>query len=327
MADMGFLPSVNRLLELTSPTRGRPSSFRRPSMETLRFSPSATSAIRCVTSPTSRRTLPSDVEHVFWKIDRADRMAHTAEVITTTNPTSSSPGPAMVPTAWPAAGGTRGHRGGDARWTIPEPAHPGARRTLRRVAPRPWSRPMSLPGAFTSTAWPASSTSTRRRTTRPTSIARGGRPVPVRPALVVSLVDGSQVRAAKRLQQRWASRARSRPCRRPESRPAHRACPGRDRSSGLRRQLPHRPVDSRSGRRSTWATCPTPFTETELSSIFATTGRCTRPPSSRTRTRGALVVSVSWSFPKARGLRAIAEIDGRNVAGSTVESDSARTRP
>ena len=72
MADMGFLPSVKRLLELTSNSR-----------QTVLFSATLDGDVAVLTQRYQRDPVrhesevqedaPGDAEHVFWKVQRADR--------------------------------------------------------------------------------------------------------------------------------------------------------------------------------------------------------------------------------------------------------------
>jgi superfamily II DNA/RNA helicase len=85
MADMGFLPAVKRILDMTSSRR-----------QTVLFSATldgdvATLTERYQRDPVRRESdvqqdAPGDAEHVFWKVDRADRVAHTADIIGTASP-------------------------------------------------------------------------------------------------------------------------------------------------------------------------------------------------------------------------------------------------
>jgi superfamily II DNA/RNA helicase len=80
MADMGFLPEVRRLLDMTAAKR-----------QTWLFSATLDGDIAVLTrdyqtSPVRHEVggdddRPSDVRHVFWSIDHADRLGHTADII------------------------------------------------------------------------------------------------------------------------------------------------------------------------------------------------------------------------------------------------------
>jgi superfamily II DNA/RNA helicase len=85
MADMGFLPAVKRLLDMTSEQR-----------QTILFSATLDGDVAVLTDRYQRdpaRHLSevqddaaSDAAHHFWKVDRADRAAHAADVIATASP-------------------------------------------------------------------------------------------------------------------------------------------------------------------------------------------------------------------------------------------------
>jgi superfamily II DNA/RNA helicase/cold shock CspA family protein len=84
MADMGFLPAVQELLDRTPPTR-----------QTLLFSATLDGAVdrlvRRYQRDPSRHLLPeadqSLATHHFWAIERSDRVAVTAEIVTAAGPT------------------------------------------------------------------------------------------------------------------------------------------------------------------------------------------------------------------------------------------------
>jgi superfamily II DNA/RNA helicase len=85
MADMGFLPAVKRILDLTSDRR-----------QTVLFSATLDGDVATLTQRYQRDPIrhesdvqqdsPGDAEHVFWKVARTERMAHTAEVIHSASP-------------------------------------------------------------------------------------------------------------------------------------------------------------------------------------------------------------------------------------------------
>jgi superfamily II DNA/RNA helicase len=88
MADMGFLPAVRRLIDMTSPTR-----------QTLLFSATLEGPVERLVrdyqhDPVRHEVAPArahrgDVQHHFWRVEAKDRVAITAEAI-------ASRGPAMV---------------------------------------------------------------------------------------------------------------------------------------------------------------------------------------------------------------------------------------
>ena len=84
MADMGFLPSVRRLLDQTSPSR-----------QTALFSATLDGDIDGVVKSYTRNPVvrdlgeeaAGDIVHHFWKVDRAARTGLTADIIARTGPT------------------------------------------------------------------------------------------------------------------------------------------------------------------------------------------------------------------------------------------------
>ena len=85
MSDMGFLPAVKRLLDMTSTDR-----------QTILFSATLDGDVAVLTQRYQRNPVrhesevqddaASDVEHHFWKVDRTDRPAHAALVVTSAGP-------------------------------------------------------------------------------------------------------------------------------------------------------------------------------------------------------------------------------------------------
>jgi superfamily II DNA/RNA helicase len=85
MADMGFLPAVRRLLDMTSSSR-----------QTILFSATLDGDVGVLAERYQRNPVrhesdvqddaASDVEHHFWKVDRADRAAHTALAVASASP-------------------------------------------------------------------------------------------------------------------------------------------------------------------------------------------------------------------------------------------------
>jgi superfamily II DNA/RNA helicase len=85
MADMGFLPAVKRLLDMTSSDR-----------QTVLFSATLDGDVAVLTQRYQRDPVrhesevqddaASDVEHHFWKVDRTDRPAHAARVVSSAGP-------------------------------------------------------------------------------------------------------------------------------------------------------------------------------------------------------------------------------------------------
>ena len=85
MADMGFLPAVKRILDMTSADR-----------QTILFSATLDGDVKVLTDRYQRNPIrhesdvqedaASDAEHRFWKVDRADRPAHVADIIASSSP-------------------------------------------------------------------------------------------------------------------------------------------------------------------------------------------------------------------------------------------------
>jgi superfamily II DNA/RNA helicase len=85
MADMGFLPAVKRILDLTSPDR-----------QTILFSATLDGDVKVLTEGYQRNPVrhlsdvqedaASDAEHHFWKVARVDRPAHVAHLVASTSP-------------------------------------------------------------------------------------------------------------------------------------------------------------------------------------------------------------------------------------------------
>lgn len=85
MADMGFLPAVKRLLDMTSGDR-----------QTILFSATLDGDVKVLTERYQRSPVrhlsdvqedaASDAEHHFWQVDRADRPAHVAHLVAAANP-------------------------------------------------------------------------------------------------------------------------------------------------------------------------------------------------------------------------------------------------
>jgi len=85
MADMGFLPAVKRILDMTSPTR-----------QTILFSATLDGDVAVLTQRYQRDPVrhesdlqdddAANAEHHFWKVERADRTAHVARVVSSASP-------------------------------------------------------------------------------------------------------------------------------------------------------------------------------------------------------------------------------------------------
>ncbi len=324
MADMGFLPSVKRLLELTSNSR-----------QTVLFSATLDGDVAVLTQRYQRDPVrhesevqedaPGDAEHVFWKVQRADRMAHAAEVISTTNPsivfTRTRHGADRLARQLAGHGVTavamHGGRSQSQRTRALKDFSTGRAQAL--VATDVAARGIHVDGVASVVHFdpPEDEKAYLHRSGR---TARAGAT-----GLVVSLIDGSQVGGTKRIQRALglegpildrggAARievgpASARPVERPqyEERP-HRQ-PNRDGSTLYVGNLPYS------------------VTETELMSIFADHGPVTSASivtykdSGRSRGFGFVVLS------EGQASRALTAVDGRNVRGRKLKVTSARTRP
>jgi superfamily II DNA/RNA helicase len=85
MADMGFLPAVRRLLDMTSPKR-----------QTIMFSATLDGDVAVLTERYQRDPVrhqsevqdeaASDAEHHFWRVEREDRLDHTARLVASASP-------------------------------------------------------------------------------------------------------------------------------------------------------------------------------------------------------------------------------------------------
>ncbi len=85
MADMGFLPAVKRLLDMTSSDR-----------QTILFSATLDGDVKVLTERYQRNPVhhhselqddaAADAEHHFWRVERNDRLHHTARVVHGANP-------------------------------------------------------------------------------------------------------------------------------------------------------------------------------------------------------------------------------------------------
>ncbi|MET0567257.1 MAG: DEAD/DEAH box helicase [Acidimicrobiia bacterium] len=85
MADMGFLPAVKRILDMTAPTR-----------QTILFSATLDRDVAALTQRYQRNPVRHEselqdeaalsAEHHFWKVDRANRTAHVARVVSSASP-------------------------------------------------------------------------------------------------------------------------------------------------------------------------------------------------------------------------------------------------
>lgn len=327
MADMGFLPAVRRLLEMTSRER-----------QTVLFSATLDRDVAVLTERYQRNPVRhesdlqedavNDVEHVFWMIDRADRVAHTAEVVASASPSIIF---------------TRTRHGADRLARQLE--RTGVRAVAMHGGRSQAQRNRALKDFTTGRAQALVATDVAARGIHVEGVAsvihfdpaeddkayvhRSGRTARAGASgLVVSLVDGSQVRAAKRLQHFLGIGTQI------PTRPAptgHFVEPDREErqkrpSTTVARS--HRPVDRDHTGGSTLyvGNLPYSFTEDGLTAMFRDHG----PVQSATivkykdtdRSRGFGFVVVG----EGKGPSAIAEIDGREVAGRRLRVKAARPR-
>jgi len=327
MADMGFLPAVRRLLEMTSRDR-----------QTVLFSATLDRDVAVLTERYQRNPVrheselqehaANDVEHVFWMIDRADRVAHTAEVVASASPsiifTRTRHGADRLARQLDRAGVTavalHGGRSQGQRNRALKEFTTGRVQAL--VATDVAARGIHVEGVASVIHFdPAEDHKAYLH--RSGRTARAGAS-----GVVVSLVDGSQMREAKRLQQSLgiATHIPTRPVptrhfMEPE-REEHRTRPSTT-------VVPaHRPLDRDYSGGSTLyvGNLPYSFTEDGLTAMFRDHG----PVQSATivkykdsdRSRGFGFVVIAEGNESS----AIAEIDGREVAGRRLRVKAARPR-
>jgi superfamily II DNA/RNA helicase len=326
MADMGFLPAVRRLLEMTSPTR-----------QTILFSATLDGDVAVLTQRYQRDPVrhesdvqedaESDVEHVFWMIDRADRVAHTAEVVASASPsiifTRTRHGADRLAKQLERAGVTavamHGGRSQNQRNRALKDFTTGRAQAL--VATDVAARGIHVEGVASVIHFdPAEDDKAYLH--RSGRTARAGAS-----GVVVSLVDGSQVRAAKRLQHSLGigTQIPTRPIPTGDSAGPHRE--DRMKRPSTTAATSHRPTSrDHSGATLYVGNLPYSFTEDGLSAMFRDHG----PVHSATivkykdsdRSRGFGFVVVG----EGKGSSAIAEIDGREVAGRRLRVKAARPR-
>ena len=187
MADMGFLPAVQQLLDRTpadppdAAVLGHARRRGRPARAALPARPVAPRAARG--RPDARAT------HRFWTVDRGDRVDVTAEIVARRRPDDRVlPHQARRRRAGEEARAARRAQRGDPRQPLAGPARARARGVRRRQGRTRSSPPTSRRAASTSTTSPASCTSTRRPTSRTTRTARAAPRAPAPNGTVVSLV-------------------------------------------------------------------------------------------------------------------------------------------
>ena len=171
MADMGFLPEVKRLLDACADQR-----------QTLLFSATLDGDVdviirRYMDRPVRHEfagddTMGDNAEHVFWGVERQDRLEVSAAHHRPDRPDGRLlPDQARRRPRRQAARQARRHRRRDPRRPDARTSVSVRSRTSARAVPWRSSRPTWQRVASTSTASPASSTSTRPRTPRTTCTA------------------------------------------------------------------------------------------------------------------------------------------------------------
>ncbi|HEU5113783.1 MAG TPA: DEAD/DEAH box helicase, partial [Acidimicrobiia bacterium] len=199
MADMGFLPAVRRVLDLTAPDR-----------QTILFSATldgdvATLTHRYQRDPVRHESELQDedagsAEHHFWKVDRADRTAHVAKVVTSASPsivfTRTRHGADRLAKQLAGAGvsavALHGGRSQQQRNRALKDFSSGRSQAL--VATDVAARGIHVDGVASVIHFdpPEDEKAYVHRSGRTARAGAGG--------MVVSLVDGSQVKSAERLQ-------------------------------------------------------------------------------------------------------------------------------
>jgi superfamily II DNA/RNA helicase len=327
MADMGFLPAVRRLLEMTSSDR-----------QTILFSATLDGDVAVLTQRYQRNPVRhesdlqehavNDVEHVFWMIDRADRVAHTAEVVASASPsiifTRTRHGADRLARQLERAGvsavAMHGGRSQNQRNRALKDFTTGRAQAL--VATDVAARGIHVEGVASVIHFdPAEDDKAYLH--RSGRTARAGAS-----GVVVSLVDGSQVRAAKRLQHSLGigTQIPTRPAPTGYVSESHREERTKRPSKAVTR--PHPVAARKHSDDSTLyvGNLPYSFTEDGLSAMFRDHG----PVHSATivkykdsdRSRGFGFVVVG----EGKVSSAIAEIDGREIAGRRLRVKAARPR-
>lgn len=313
MADMGFLPAVKRILDLTAPAR-----------QTLLFSATLDGDVAALTQRYQRDPVRHEselqdddagsAEHHFWKVDRADRTAHVARVVSSASPsivfTRTRHGADRLAKQLAGAGVTavalHGGRSQQQRNRALKDFSSGRSQAL--VATDVAARGIHVDGVASVIHFdpPEDEKAYVHRSGRTARAGAGG--------MVVSLVDKSQVKSAQRLQRALgldSSRVTGPAPRMPKERVA----------SSPRPEHPRRSGDSES-----IYVGNLPFTVTgeELERIFARHGSVhsatvvTHRDSRKSRGFGFVEMT-----PKASNA-AIAALDGTSVAGRRLKVRAAR---
>ena len=177
MADMGFLPEVRRLLDMTSPER-----------QTMLFSATLDGDVAALTRRYQRDPVRHEVagtgedaidaRHFFWHVDALERIEHTAGIVAAASPT--------IIFCKTRRGVDRLAHHLEHRGMPVAPIHGGRSQVQRDRALGGFMRghvralvaPTWPPGESTWTEWPAWCTSTRRRMPRTTCTGPAARPGP-----------------------------------------------------------------------------------------------------------------------------------------------------
>ncbi len=320
MADMGFLPAVKRLLDMTSKDR-----------QTILFSATLDGDVAVLTQRYQRDPVrhesevqedaASDVEHHFWKVDRTDRPAHAARVV-------NSAGPSII--------FTRTRHGADR--LAKQLGHSGVTAVALHGGRSQQQRNRALRDFTTGRVQALVATDVAARGIHVEGVAsvvhfdppedekayvhRSGRTARAGASgIVVSLIDGSQIRTAQRLQRVLGidSPVVNRPA------PGSAKEPGQVRgSSSTRRPEPDRPAPS-SG--SIYVgNLPFSITEQDLERIFGKYGRVNSATlvthRDTKRSRGFAFVEM----PEATASSAISGLNGSSVGGRELKVRAARAR-
>ena len=199
MADMGFLPAVKRILDMTSSTR-----------QTILFSATLDGDVAVLTQRYQRDPVrhesdlqdddAGNAEHHFWKVERSDRTAHVARVVSSASPsivfTRTRHGADRLAKQLAGAGVTavalHGGRSQQQRNRALKDFSSGRSQAL--VATDVAARGIHVEGVASVIHFdpPEDEKAYVHRSGRTARAGAGG--------MVVSLVDGSQVKSAQRLQ-------------------------------------------------------------------------------------------------------------------------------
>jgi superfamily II DNA/RNA helicase len=315
MADMGFLPAVKRILDLTAPAR-----------QTILFSATLDGDVAALTQRYQRDPVRHEselqdddagsAEHHFWKVDRSDRAAHVARVVSSASPsivfTRTRHGADRLAKQLAGAGVTavalHGGRSQQQRNRALKDFSSGRSQAL--VATDVAARGIHVDGVASVIHFdpPEDEKAYVHRSGRTARAGAGG--------MVVSLVDGSQVKSAERLQRSLGIGSPM------VTGPA----PGRhsDRVSATTSRRPDRQRPSGDSESIYVGNLPFSVTGADLERIFARHGSVhsatvvTHRDSRKSRGFGFVEMT-----PKASNA-AIAALDGTSVAGRRLKVRAAR---